>query len=287
MPDRSDSQTYFLCSSQETKQLQSEHTVRLKAARKSEGMAWLTLIGAIVVTAILGPFAWPLTLLGYMHVVFCYRKAELLATTDARLAMQDDRREPILYLRGFLDDGTRPEPNRLQHGCLMTLLPGLFQLTPFRATHEELIVQEMKRKGPVVAIGRPGERLPEGGAHRMYVDNHEWQHTVQALTKAARTIIVRLTDSEGIRWEFETVCRTAADLGEISVRRQCELLGLARSSYYHCTLGPSADDLRMMRLIDEQYLRTPFFGSRQMSHWLGRHLGEPQTNPTTYAVDGD
>lgn len=30
----------------------------------------------------------------------------------------------------------------------------------------------------------------------------------------------------------------------------------------------------MMRLMDEQYLRTPFFGSRQMSHWLRRHLGE-------------
>ena len=62
---------------------------------------------------------------------------------------------------------------------------------------------------------------------------------------------------------------------EISIRRQCELLGLPRSSYYHRAAGPSADDLRMMRLIDEQYLRTPFFGSRQMSQWLRRDLGQP------------
>ena len=33
------------------------------------------------------------------------------------------------------------------------------------------------------------------------------------------------------------------------------------------------EDLRLMRLIDEQYLRTPFFGSRQMASWLSRELG--------------
>ena len=32
------------------------------------------------------------------------------------------------------------------------------------------------------------------------------------------------------------------------------------------------EDLRLMRLIDEQYLRTPFFGSRQMARWLCRSL---------------
>lgn len=60
----------------------------------------------------------------------------------------------------------------------------------------------------------------------------------------------------------------------ISVRRQCALLGIPRSSYYYRAAGPSVDDLRLMRLIDEQYLRTPFFGSRLMSRWLTRHLEE-------------
>jgi putative transposase len=62
---------------------------------------------------------------------------------------------------------------------------------------------------------------------------------------------------------------------EISVRRQCELLALNRSSYYYDPAVESTENLKLMRLIDEQYLRTPFFGSRQMATWLGRDLQDP------------
>ena len=51
--------------------------------------------------------------------------------------------------------------------------------------------------------------------------------------------------------------------------RQCELLGLARSSRYYQPLGESPENLALMRAIDEQYLQTPFFGSRRMSKQLG------------------
>ena len=56
-----------------------------------------------------------------------------------------------------------------------------------------------------------------------------------------------------------------------SVRRQCELLGLHRSSYYYEPAAETAENLRLMRLIDEQFLKTPFFGRRQMTAWLRRH----------------
>lgn len=58
----------------------------------------------------------------------------------------------------------------------------------------------------------------------------------------------------------------------LSIRRQCELLGVARSSYYtqEARSEETQENLAYMRLIDEQYLRTPFFGSRQMTAWLNR-----------------
>ncbi len=54
----------------------------------------------------------------------------------------------------------------------------------------------------------------------------------------------------------------------MSLRRQCELLGLGRSSYYYEPVPESAANLALMRQIDEQYLATPFYGSRRMTVWL-------------------
>jgi putative transposase len=51
----------------------------------------------------------------------------------------------------------------------------------------------------------------------------------------------------------------------LSVARQCELLGLARSTYYYEPAVESEEDLALMRRIDEQYLKTPFYGSRRMA----------------------
>ena len=56
----------------------------------------------------------------------------------------------------------------------------------------------------------------------------------------------------------------------LSVRRQCELLGLNRSTWYYEPAPESTTNLALMRLIDEQYLRTPFYGSRRMAAWLQR-----------------
>ena len=52
--------------------------------------------------------------------------------------------------------------------------------------------------------------------------------------------------------------------------QQCELLGLPRSSYYYEPVPESVENLRLMRWIDEQYLATPFFGSRRMTACLLR-----------------
>lgn len=54
----------------------------------------------------------------------------------------------------------------------------------------------------------------------------------------------------------------------MSVRRQCELLGLSRSSVYYEAAPESKENLALMRLIDEQYTRRPFYESRRIAKWL-------------------
>jgi len=60
------------------------------------------------------------------------------------------------------------------------------------------------------------------------------------------------------------------DHPQLSIVAQCDLLGLPRSSYYYEPVPESAENLALMRLIDEQYLATPFFGSRRMAKDLTR-----------------
>jgi len=55
---------------------------------------------------------------------------------------------------------------------------------------------------------------------------------------------------------------------ELSVRQQCDLLGLNRSTYYYVPATESALNLHLMRLIDEQYMRTPFYGWPRMTVYL-------------------
>lgn len=57
---------------------------------------------------------------------------------------------------------------------------------------------------------------------------------------------------------------------DISIRRQCELIDLNRSTFYTKPGGETALNLQLMRLIDEQYLRTPFYGYPKMTVALRR-----------------
>src|SRR6186997_3021423 len=78
--------------------------------------------------------------------------------------------------------------------------------------------------------------------------------------------------SAGSRWSWSGSKKKSArsperlrplvepDHPELSVRRQCELLGLSRSSLYYEPGGERDENLRLMRTIDEQYTACPFYG---------------------------
>ena len=58
--------------------------------------------------------------------------------------------------------------------------------------------------------------------------------------------------------------------GPLSLSRQCALLGVSRSSQYHRPKGESAEDLALMRRLDELHMAYPFYGSRQLMRHLRR-----------------
>ena len=54
----------------------------------------------------------------------------------------------------------------------------------------------------------------------------------------------------------------------LSLVRQCTLLKVSRGSVYYQPGSTGAEDLELMVLMDRQYLKTPFYGSRRMKVWL-------------------
>jgi len=60
------------------------------------------------------------------------------------------------------------------------------------------------------------------------------------------------------------------DHKRLGIARQCALLGISRSSFYYTAKGENLLNLTLMRLIDEQFLDEPSWGSRQMARYLRR-----------------
>jgi hypothetical protein len=103
-----------------------------------------------------------------------------------------DSRAPVLILRQFGDDFL--ESGRMSLGG--------------SPTFEHFIAGELNRIGPVVAIGRPGERLQPLGASRDYLVERDWRGAVGTTIAAAALVVFVLGDSESLLWEFRTTVET-------------------------------------------------------------------------------
>jgi TM2 domain-containing membrane protein YozV len=109
-----------------------------------------------------------------------------------------DSRPPILYLRSFQDDGLRAPPT-------WTRMQKLFSYFSYATvfTVEQEVAAVLSPLGPVIAIGRPRESLPELGAARFYESDDRWQAKVISLMHGAGLVAIRLGETENLRWEIE------------------------------------------------------------------------------------
>jgi hypothetical protein len=90
-----------------------------------------------------------------------------------------DAKSHLLYLRAFRSDA-RMEPG----------------------SEEEALVDLLRPFGELVAIGRPGERLPTPGAARIYTSDEEWKDVVKRQMRATRLVVIRAAVGENVLWEL-------------------------------------------------------------------------------------
>lgn len=117
------------------------------------------------------------------------------AARSAAQVLRNDWRAPVLYLRGFGDD---------QDAAAVDELPGALSAGVLSIhSREEHLINALGAFGPVVAVGRPGERLPHLGAARFYLPGDDWQTGVLKLMELSQLIVLRLGDGDGVWWEVD------------------------------------------------------------------------------------
>jgi peptide/nickel transport system permease protein len=126
------------------------------------------------------------------------RHALRLGALDVVQARAADPRPPVLYLRSFKDDKM---PLKQRFGPLSVILPFLRE----RVTLEESAVNALWGAGPVIALGRPGERIRPIGAARAYLDDDVWKTQIDTWMAEAGLIACVMGDTEGLRWEYEQI----------------------------------------------------------------------------------
>ena len=112
--------------------------------------------------------------------------------------------------------------------------------------------------------------LPKVFAERRAAAEQEAEALQAPLYQEIERLQVELTDLKGrLAWPVEAKrALIEPEHPTLSVARQCELLGLARSSWYYRPVAASAETLELLRLLEEQSSRTPFYGVRRMTAWL-------------------
>ncbi len=118
----------------------------------------------------------------------------------------------VLYLRGFKEDASRGDteifaPLSIHQHSPLGLIYSLFA---HGKTGEEHLVKSLRRIGPVITVGTPGEKLPPVGAGRLQMSPHSWQDEVRNLMRRARLVVLAMDPTPGTLWEFVEATYTIA-----------------------------------------------------------------------------
>jgi phosphate/sulfate permease len=118
---------------------------------------------------------------------------------SAEQLLASDPRPPVVYMRSFeADSEIRLRSDRFWSKAATILFGYAVTFSP-----EQELAEILNRVGPVIAIGRPGELLPELGAARLYVDDADWRAKVIDMMTRSRLVIIRAGSTPNLAWEID------------------------------------------------------------------------------------
>ena len=184
---------------------------------------WLMVNDDERLMAVAGLFALVLIVTGSYCVRMLWRRGRQLAAIDAQAALRSDPRRPILYLRSFRDDPllmegewgllVHTDGRAARRRDRVPIARAFYRMsTKLQETTgggggrlEESLSAIVAPIGPFVAVGAPGEPLPELGAARAYFTDDTWQNEVIEWMNMAQLIVAVAGPTHSLRWEFDTI----------------------------------------------------------------------------------
>ena len=113
--------------------------------------------------------------------------------------LASDPRPPVVYLRSFeADDEILLRPEGFWGKAASVLIGYAVTFSP-----EQELAEILSNVGPVIAIGKPGEPLPELGAARLYVGDADWKAKVTDMMARSRLVIIRTGSTPNLAWEID------------------------------------------------------------------------------------
>jgi hypothetical protein len=158
------------------------------------GLAFAAVTGSLLLGSLAFlPFAWVGARLN--------KRAQRLVALRAQEVRAADIRPPVLLLRSFGDDNLPLERS-------FQMIRGLLRE---ELTFEEFVVDRLWTLGPVIAIGKPGEKISPVGAAREYVHGPNWQQRVEAVLGECSWVVSILGDGAGLLWEYQQIQQRGLD----------------------------------------------------------------------------
>lgn len=129
------------------------------------------------------------------------RRARRLEALAGQEAVALDKRPPILILRSFRDDEILVEGGALVVQAEATEKDQRDK----KHTLEEELATALSGRGPVIALGIPGEKMTPLGAARDYASANDWQNAIRQMMRDAQAIVVIAGTSPGLGWELAEI----------------------------------------------------------------------------------
>jgi hypothetical protein len=166
--------------------------------------------GVLLIVGFLSCFLNPLLMIIPAYVGYLLlRRAKKYDVARAASVLQADGRPPVIYLRSFKEEELESAPLYRFRNAWLDKQTWLSDTVANNSVQEQDALGYVFRKiGPYIALGRPGEELPELGSSKLYVSNGEWQGTVRKLLDRSRLVVFEAGITDSLKWELAEIVRT-------------------------------------------------------------------------------